>query len=101
MSEKLLEEMSPEEFEQVLDDFITREQTEVPVSTFFEALALIDREKREAAQVIRLQTRVVGDRLVFSPPGSEAAITVEGNEIVLEDGRRILLELVPTQAVTA
>ena len=101
MSEKLFEEMSPEEFEQVLDDFITREQTEVPISTFFKTLALIDWEKREAAKVIRLQTRVVGDRLVFSPPGPEAAITVEGNEIVLEDGRRILLELLPAQTTTA
>ena len=101
MSEKSLEEMSSEEFEQVLVDFITREQTEVPVSTFFKALALIDWEERETAQVIRLQTRVVGDRLVFSAPGPEAAITVEGNEIVLEDGRRILLELVPAQTTTA
>jgi hypothetical protein len=101
MSEKLLEEMSPEEFEQVLDDFITREQTEVPVSTFFKALALIDQEKRAVARVIRLQTRVVDDRLVFFPPGPGVAITVAGNEIVLEDGRRILLELVPAQVVTA
>jgi hypothetical protein len=101
MTEKLLEEMSPEEFEQVMDDFITREQTEVPVSTFFETLALIDREKREKARVIRLQTRIVDDKLVFSPPGPEAAITVEGNEIVLEDGRRILLEFAPDQTVPA
>jgi len=101
MTEKLLEEMSPEEFEQLMDDFITREQTEVSISTFFKALALIDRE-RQAARVIHLRTRVAGDRLVFFPPvGPEVSITVEGNEIVLEDGRRIVLELVSDRAVTA
>jgi len=98
MTEKLLENMPSEEFEQSLDDFITREQSEVPVSTFFEALALIDREKREAARVIRLRTRIVDGQLVFSPPEAETAITVERNEIVLEDGRRILLEYAPNQA---
>jgi hypothetical protein len=102
MTEKLLEEMSPEEFEQLMDDFITREQTEVPISTFFKALALIDRERQAAARVIHLRTRVAGDRLVFFPPvGPEVSITVEGNEIVLEDGRRIVLELVSDRAVTA
>lgn len=101
MTDKLLEEMSPEEFEQVMDDFITREQTEVPISTFFEALTLIDRARQVTARVIRLRTRVAGDRLVFFPSvGPDVSITAEGNEIVLEDGRRIVLELVPDQAVT-
>ncbi len=95
MKEKLLEDMSSDEFEQVLDDFIMREQTEVSVSTFFQALALIDREKQETARMIRLQTRIVDGKLVVSPPESEIAIAVEGNKIMLEDGRRILLELVP------
>ena len=53
MTEKLLEEMSPEEFEQLMDDFITREQTEVSISTFFKALALIDRERQAAASTSR------------------------------------------------
>jgi len=101
MTEKLLEEMSPEEFERVMGDFVTREQTEVPVSTFFETLASMDQEKRAAARVIHLRTRVAGDRLVFFPPvESEDAITVEENEIMLEDGRRIVLELVPDRGVS-
>lgn len=101
MTEKLLEEMSPEEFEQAMDDFIEREPTEVPTSTFFEALAHIDQERRATASVIHLRTRVAGDKLVFVPPTEpENAITVEENEIVLEDGRRIVLELVPEQPVS-
>ena len=101
MSEKLLKDMTVKEFEQALDDYIVREQTEVPVSTFFEALALIDREKQETARVIRLRTRVVDGMLAFFPPELGTAITVEGNEIVLEDGRRILLEFAPDQAAAA
>lgn len=99
--EKLLEEMSPEQFEQVMGDFIAREQTEVPPSTFFEALARIDQERRATARVIHLRTRVAGDKLVFAPPSKpEDAIAVEENEIVLEDGRRLVLELVPEQPVS-
>lgn len=93
MSETLLEDMSAEEFEQALDDFIAREQSEVPTSAFFEALAFLDRERGEQAKMIRLRTRIVDGQIVFSQPEPGEAITVEGNEIVLEDGRRILLEL--------
>ena len=56
MTGPLIEDMSPEEFEQALDDFISREQPEVPVSTFFETLALIDQQRQATARVIRLPT---------------------------------------------
>jgi hypothetical protein len=65
MGKKLLEEMSVEAFERAVHDFIASEQTEVPTSVFFQALALIDQEKKNMGQVVRLQTRVVGDKLVF------------------------------------
>jgi hypothetical protein len=102
MSKDLIEEMSTEAFERAIDDSITREQTGVLTSPFFQALALIDqqREKRVVGQVVRLQTRVVGDRLVFAPTEPESTVTVEDNEILLEDGRRIVLELVSDQSVT-
>lgn len=102
MSKNLLNEMPAEAFERAMDDFITREQTEVLTSPFFQALALIDqeREKQAMGQVVRLQTRVVGDRLVFAPTEPESAIAIEDNEILLEDGRRIVLELVFDQSVT-
>jgi hypothetical protein len=99
MSKKLLEEMSAEAFERAMDDFIAREQTEVLASPFFQALALIDQERKNVGQVVRLQTRVVGDRLVFAPTEPESLVTVEDNEILLEDGRRIVLELVSDQSV--
>jgi hypothetical protein len=94
MGKKLLEEMSVEAFERAVHDFIASEQTEVPTSVFFQALALIDQEKKNMGQVVRLQTRVVGDKLVFVPTEPESRVTVENNEILLEDGRRIVLELV-------
>jgi hypothetical protein len=101
MNEMQIEDMTAEAFEQTLEDFITREQTEVPVSDFFEALALIDQKNREQARMIRLRTRIVDGEIVFSQPEPEDAITVEGNEIVLEDGRRILLELASDQTTPA
>jgi hypothetical protein len=102
MSKDLIEEMSTEAFERAIDDFITREQTGVLRSPFFQALALIDqqREKQAVGRVIYLQARVVGDRLVFAPTEPESPVTVEDNEIMLEDGRRIVLELVSDQSVT-
>jgi hypothetical protein len=102
MSKNLLEEMPAEAFERAMDDFITREQTGVLTSPFFQALALIDqeREKQAVGRVVRMQTHVIGDRLVFAPTEPESPVTVEGNEILLEDGRRIVLELVSDQSVT-
>jgi hypothetical protein len=88
-----------EEFEQAMDSLIAREQTEVHASTFFQALAHIDQERENAGQVIRLQARVVGDRLVFAPTKPESRVTVEDNEILLEDGRLIVLELVSDQSL--
>jgi hypothetical protein len=38
--------------------------------------------------------------LVFAPTEPESPVTVEDNEIMLEDGRRIVLELVSDQSVT-
>jgi hypothetical protein len=100
MSEKLCcEEMLGEAFERAMHDFIAGEQTEVPASAFFQALALIDQERENVGQVVRLQTRVVGDKLVFAPTEPESRVTVEDNEILLEDGRRIVLELVSDQSV--
>ncbi len=99
MGKKLLEEMPAEAFERAMHDFISGERTEVPTSAFFQALALIDQERENVGQVVRLQTRVVGDKLVFAPPESESRVTVEDNEILLEDGRRIVLELVSDQSV--
>jgi len=100
MTQKLLEEMTADEFELILDRFITREPVEVSSSVFFEALAQIDREKQKAAPVIRLWTRVVDNHLVFAPPQPAGTIVVRDNEIILDDGRHILLELATDQAMS-
>jgi hypothetical protein len=47
MKEQILDYLTPDEFEQLLDDFIQRDDEEIPTSTFFAALELIDREKRQ------------------------------------------------------
>jgi hypothetical protein len=94
--------MSPEEFEQMLEDFITREEDDMNISTFFEVLALIDQEKRAAAPVIKLEGELVSGQLVFSPPTDQTLpITVQGNEIVLPDGSRIILTLKSSERMAA
>ena len=47
MKGQTLDDLTSEEFEQLLDDFIQRDNEEIPASTFFAALELIDREKRQ------------------------------------------------------
>jgi hypothetical protein len=97
MNKTLLEDTSTEEFERIMENFITREQTEIATSDFFKALALIDQEKQKHARKIKLRTHIINGKISFSEPEPEETIMVEGNEIVLEDGRRILLELVAEQ----
>jgi hypothetical protein len=102
MSDKLLEEMVPEEFEEMLETFISREEDEVEVSAFFEAWARIEAERRASAERIYLRGEIVGDRLIFAvPEGQSTGLQVRGNEIVLEDGRRIVLELKPEELAPA
>jgi hypothetical protein len=46
MSDKLLGEMTPEEFEGLLETFITREEGEIEASTFFQVWAQIEAKLR-------------------------------------------------------
>jgi len=100
MSDKLLEEMMPEGFEEMLETFITRERDEMEMSAFFHAWAQIEAERRASAKEIHLMGEIVGDRLVFGmPEGGSMSLRVRGTEIILEDGRRIVLELKPGELV--
>ena len=56
MKGQTLDDLTSEEFEQLLDDFIQRNDEQIPVSTFFAALELIDREKRQ--QVIDVEGKI-------------------------------------------
>lgn len=102
MSDILLEEMMPDDFEEMLERFITREEDEVEASTFFQAWARIEAERRASAEEIRLWGEIVGDRLVFAEPEDQpTSLQLHGNEIVLEDGRRIVVKLKPGDPLPA
>jgi hypothetical protein len=89
------EDLSVEEWDQIVTDFIARDgpsPNELPADTFF---ALWERfEAKRQAQVIELEEDIIGGEIVLSvAPTSPALVQVERNEIRLEDGRRIVLRL--------
>ena len=89
------EDLSAEEWEQIVTDFIARggpSPGDLPADTFF---ALWERfEAKRRAQVIELEQDIIGGEIVLSvAPTSPTLVQVERNEILLEDGRRIVLRL--------
>ncbi|MFQ6014871.1 MAG: hypothetical protein ACE5NP_05460 [Anaerolineae bacterium] len=95
MSDKrMIEDYTPDEFEAVLNAFVERESEDVPMDDFFAALAEIDRRRRQ--EVIQVQGRIVQGQLVFSLPRfAPSTVTVEGNQIILDQTRRIVVTLEP------
>jgi hypothetical protein len=92
MSQQTLDDLTAEEFEQLLDDFIQRDDEEIPISTFFAALELIDREKRQ--QVIDVEGEIIAGELFLSlRKGATAPIEVRGNEILIDETRKIIIHL--------
>jgi len=91
------ENISTEEWEQLVDEFIEREAEgfdELPVDTFFEAWTAI--EEMEPAPV-PIQIRVQeGQVSLVTPP--DAGLKAEKNRLWLEDGRVLVFTLEPAQA---
>ena len=67
--QRTLEDLTTEEFEQSLEDFIQRDDEEMPVSTFFEAFESIDHEKQTRRK--RLLKTNVSEAFwpIFAPEG--------------------------------
>jgi uncharacterized protein YheU (UPF0270 family) len=89
------EDLSPEELEQIVTDFIVRDGPgpgDLPADTFLALWERFEAERRE--QVIELEQDIIGGEIVLSvAPTSPDLVQVERNEIQLEDGRRIVLRL--------
>lgn len=47
MGKKKLENLTADEFEQILDEFVDREPIEMPVTAFFQVLAFLDRQNQQ------------------------------------------------------
>jgi hypothetical protein len=98
MTEKMLEELSTDELEQILDDFITREEDELSMPTFFEAWEILDRERRAKMPVIVVQGEAENDEVTLSlPEPALAPVAVSGNKLIV-NGYRIIFKLKPTPA---
>jgi len=89
------EALSPEELEQIVTDFVARDDPgpgDLPTDTFFALWEQFEAGRRE--QVIELEQDIIGGEIVLSvAPTSPDLVQVERNEIQLEDGRRIVLRL--------
>lgn len=55
--------------------------------------------RRTAKHIIRLTGKLIGNRLILS--SGDQAIRVRDNQITLEDGRRIIVDLLPVSAGAA
>jgi len=88
-------DLSAEEWEQIVTDFIARDGPgpgDLPTDTFFALWERFEAERR--AQVIELEQDIIDGEIVLSvAPTSPTLVQVERNEIRLEDGRRIVLRL--------
>jgi hypothetical protein len=86
VSEKRLEDLSPEEFQEMIDGMQGDEFDRVTPTEFFGALAAIDDAEQE---VIELTAHVEGGKLVLEQP---APLPVAGNEIRVSN-KRIVIRL--------
>jgi len=85
-----------DKYEAVVERFIeeaSRWDGSLPVETFFEAWAAIERRK----ETVEVQARVEDDRLVLTAP-PDSPLTVEDNRIWLKDGLQVVIRLVSARA---
>ncbi len=86
MSKKLLTEMENEEFQVLMDNYITRSagrDDSIPASTFLEML--FDLLEQRASSVVQLEGQIVNGELVLTPTEKAAPVQVQGNRILLGD----------------
>jgi hypothetical protein len=81
---ELFEDRSHEEIEELFGAWAGRDFEDIPTDTFFAALEEIG--AYHSPQHVEMESEVVGDRLVFIPPGGiPLPFIVHDNEIVLGD----------------
>jgi hypothetical protein len=86
MSKKLLTEMENEEFQVLMDNYITRSARRddaIPASTFLEML--FDLLEQRASSVIQLEGQIVNGELVLKTTEEATPVQVHGNRILLGD----------------
>lgn len=86
MADKRLEELSPDEFQGMMDGLLSEDFDRVTVTEFFGVLAAMDEEE---AEVIELMAHVEQGELVLEQP---APLPVTGSEIRVNN-KRIIIKL--------
>ena len=87
MSERKFGELRNEEFRALLEQMGEDEATDLPVSTFFEALSALNNAKSRIEKVVELTADIVNGELHFDPASS---IPVRNNEIYINDTKVIV-----------
>jgi hypothetical protein len=82
MAREAVGELTTNEFEQLIENFITREDDRITPSVFLTAMAEL--EQRQAIQEVELTGRLVNGDVVFDTP---APLPVDKNTIYVGDTR--------------
>jgi predicted nucleotidyltransferase len=85
MKAQTFDELSQEEFNQLIDGFIERGDDEMELSTFFTVMHEL--ELKRCSKVIELEGEIVDDKIVFDTP---APLPVRPNEIYVGDTKIVL-----------
>jgi|LakMenEpi03Aug12_release.lakeMendotaPanAssembly.Ray.scaffolds.fasta_scaffold386706_2 hypothetical protein len=89
MTEKLLTEMSYEEMEALIDQYIDRssqQSEEMPANAFLALLA--ETIARRRAQTVEIEGRLINGRLVLLQPNTvNSGLYVQNNQIVIGEQR--------------
>ena len=91
MTDGTADYLSPEEFEQAINNYIewaTEWDGALPADVFFGVWADFQREKNP----LELKARLIEGELELVAPATSSVTTV-GNHVYLEDGRQLVIEL--------
>ncbi len=95
MSERRLTEMSPAEFDTLIEGHITRTaagENELAADVFTDLL--FERMVAQAGAPVTLLIDVHGDHVEITPDREGTDVMIQGNEVVI-GGRRLVLRLAP------
>lgn len=95
---KTLEEMPIDQYEATMQQFIqdaAEWDGSLPMETFLEAWEALDQRRI----ILEIKAQVVSDRLMLAVP-ADSPLTVQGNRILLEDGREVIITLM-TKSITS
>ena len=85
MKAQTFDELSQEEFNQLINGFIEREDDEMELSTFFQVMKEL--ETKRNTEVVELEGEIVDGKVVFDTP---APLPVQTNEIYIGDTKIVL-----------